>query len=57
MMGSHASQLNKTERWKLVSYVQDLINKHNGAGATAAAASDTTKGKAAGSAKKPAGKI
>lgn len=57
MMGSHASQLSKTERWKLVSYVQDLINKHNGAGAPVAAAADTTKGKAAGSAKKPAGKI
>lgn len=26
MMGSHASQLNKEERWKVVHYVQKLIN-------------------------------
>jgi mono/diheme cytochrome c family protein len=40
MMGSHASQLTKTERWKVVHYVQSLIDKKNG---TATAAADTSK--------------
>lgn len=37
MMGSHASQLNKEERWKIVHYVEKLQGKHN-----AAPASDST---------------
>ena len=41
LMGSHASQLTKTERWKVVHYVQSLIDaKTKG---TTAAASDTSK--------------
>lgn len=39
LMGQHASQLNKQERWQLVFYVQSLI----GANKPAAAAADTTK--------------
>lgn len=37
MMGSHASQLNKEERWKVVHYVEKLQGKQQGA-----AAADTT---------------
>ncbi len=39
LMGQHASQLNKQERWQLVFYVQSLI----GSNQPAAAAADTTK--------------
>jgi hypothetical protein len=31
MMGSHASQLNKEERWKVVHYVEKLQGKQQGA--------------------------
>ena len=34
MMGSHASQLNKEERWKVVHYVEKLQGKQQGAAAT-----------------------
>ena len=33
MMGSHASQLNKEERWKVVHYVESLQGKKQGAAA------------------------
>ncbi len=39
MMGSHASQLTPTQRWKIIMYVQTL----QGAGQTATAATDSTK--------------
>lgn len=39
LMGQHASQLNKEERWQLVYYVQSLI----GSNQPAPAAADTTK--------------
>lgn len=42
MMGSHASQLNQTERWHVVSYVQTL-QKGDAAAAPVAAAADSTK--------------
>jgi len=42
MMGSHAAQLSKLERWQLVFYVNELIKKGS---PKAAAASDTTKTK------------
>jgi len=34
MMGSHASQLNKEERWKVVHYVESLQGKKQGVAAT-----------------------
>jgi mono/diheme cytochrome c family protein len=39
LMGSHASQVNPTERWKIVMYVRSIMS---GASATAAASSDST---------------
>ena len=42
MMGSHASQLDKEERWKLVLYVENLIAK-NGPKNEAAPADTTVK--------------
>lgn len=39
LMGSHASQLNKTERWKIIMYVQTLQKL----GGNSATASDSTK--------------
>jgi len=39
LMGQHASQLNKEERWQLVLYVQSLV----GTSQTAMATADTTK--------------
>lgn len=37
MMGSHASQLNKEERWKVVHYVEKLQGKQQGADSTVVA--------------------
>ena len=39
LMGSHASQLNPTERWKVVQYIHEL--QHDGESTTATA--DSTK--------------
>jgi hypothetical protein len=39
LMGQHASQLNKQERWQLVFYVQSLI----GSNQPVAAPADSTK--------------
>ncbi len=41
MMGSHASQLNKEERWKIVMYVQEL-QRAGAPGVASAAPADTT---------------
>jgi mono/diheme cytochrome c family protein len=43
LMGSHASQVTKEERWKLVLYVNELIKKANGGVAPTAATADSTK--------------
>lgn len=42
LMGQHASQLNKTERWEVVFYVQELVNIAN-ASKTPVPTADSTK--------------
>ena len=39
-MGSHASQVNPVERWKLVHYVEKLIGKEQGPAAAEAGAEE-----------------
>ena len=39
LMGSHASQVNPTERWKIIMFVRSLMK---GAAPTTGAASDST---------------
>ncbi len=43
LMGSHASQLSKEERWKCVLWVQELQKQALGSTASAAPTADTTK--------------
>jgi len=43
LMGSHASQINPEDRWKIVMYVRQLQNDNKPVGSTATTTSDSTK--------------
>jgi hypothetical protein len=42
-MGSHASQINPEDRWKIVMYVHQLQNDNKPVGSTATTTTDSTK--------------